>query len=68
MAAHARVMLEADGSKRLVTFTTAERGRDSAVKILELDEAGAKVRRRTFENVHTRMHGARACARCVTHL
>eukprot|EP00892_Ulva_mutabilis_P000995 jgi/Ulvmu1/10897/UM007_0074.1 len=43
MAAHYRVMEEADGSRRLITFTAAERGLDNTVKILELDESGAKV-------------------------
>lgn len=44
MAAHYRVLLEDDGSKRLVSFSSAETGLDNLVKIVEVDEAGAKAR------------------------
>ena len=43
-AAHYRVTVEDDGSKRLCTFGFSSGGLDYPVKILELDEAGAQVR------------------------
>jgi hypothetical protein len=42
-AAHYRVTMEADGSKRLCTFGFQSGGLDYPAKILELDEAGKQV-------------------------
>jgi hypothetical protein len=43
MAAHYRILMEADGSRRLVTFGALEAGLDATVHILELNESGKKV-------------------------
>lgn len=44
MASHYRITVEDDGSKRLCTWSTLDSGLDLLLKILELNEAGNKVR------------------------
>jgi hypothetical protein len=43
MAGHHRVVMEPDGSERLVAFSSGEAGLDLTVKVLEIDEQGNKV-------------------------
>lgn len=44
VAAHYRVVAEADGSQRFVGLSSLERGLDKDLKFFELDAAGNKVR------------------------